>query len=125
MKNEITEYAFISKMSDMPMAKLINDVPMLFYKGHHWNINIILGEMAAFDTDVYAVLEFNNPILEELIEKLVREDKLSLSRLSFRQLREADVPTWTGKPEFRHRGDSIQEEFINWLVEDLKFEFFK
>lgn len=124
MKNEITEYAFISKMSDLPMARLIKDTPMLFYKGRHWNINLILSEMATFDTDVYAELEFNDPILEELIEKLVLEEKLSLSRLSFRQLRETP-PTWTGKPDFRHRGDSIQEEFISWLVDDLNFEFFK
>lgn len=113
------DYNLVSRLSDMPMAKIVDTKPVLFFKGKSWAIDTILKEFYSLDTDVYGFLNFNDEILDQLFDILSETKKLSLVRASSAGP-EAKATLW----RVSSNDVSVQEEFLDWLVKDLKCDFY-
>lgn len=108
--SSVEDFILLSKLAVEPFAKTIGANHWLFYKGEAWDIDMLLQDFYTFDSDVYEQLHLD-PLLHELFVGLSAQKRFTVF---YDEVNSA----WVCKSE----STSLQEEFLNWLSLDLKFE---
>jgi len=108
--SSVEDFILLSKLAVEPFVKTIGSINWLFYKGESWDIDLLLQDFYTFDSNVYEQLHLD-PLLHELFVKLSAEKRFTV-------LYDETNFSWVCKSE----ATSLQDEFLNWLSLDLKFE---